>query len=207
MGSLFATDIASPKGQHSVISAIRRRMRHDDGSVAVEAAFVIPLLLLIIFGIIEFSMVLRNNAALSGATRAGARVASAEPRMATFTQDAADAALQTGVAMPVGNIEEIWIYRAGTNGKPLGQSSFTSCGANCARFTINGGAAQFAGGSYPATNVNACPGQMHNVGVYIKAKHTFVSGLFGSTMALTDHASTKFEPIPTTRQDRDNTCR
>lgn len=190
-----------------MISATRRRLQHDDGAAAIEAALVIPLLIVIIFGVIEFSMILRNNAVLAGASRAGARVASAEPRMATFTTDAANAVLQTGVAMPVGDIEEIWIYRAGADGKPIGQSGFTSCASDCVRFTINGSSAQFAGGTYPANSVNACPGQMHNVGVFIKAKHTFVTQLFGANMTLTDHASTKFEPIPTTAQDRDNTCR
>lgn len=190
-----------------MITAIRRRLTRDDGAAAIEAAMVIPVLILIVFGIIEFSMILRNNAALAGATRAGARIASAEPRMATFATDAANAVVQSGVAMPVGNIEEIWVYRAGPDGKPVGQGAFNSCSSNCARYTISGNSAVYAGGSYPATAINACPGQMHNVGVYIKAKHTFVTQLFGSTMTLTDDASTRFEPIPTTVQDRDNTCR
>lgn len=191
-----------------MISAIRRRLRTtDDGSVAVEAAFIIPILILIVFGVVEFSIVLRNNAALAGATRAGARVASAEPRIATFSTDAAKAVMESGVSMPVGEIEEIWIFRAGNNGYPYGQSSFSNCGASCARFIVRDDKPVKVADAYPATSINACPGSMHNVGVYIKAKHNFVTGLFGANMTLTNDAAAKFEPIPTSREDLDYTCR
>ncbi|WP_420372033.1 TadE family protein [Pedococcus badiiscoriae] len=54
--------------------------RHPDrGAAAVEAAIVTPLILLIVFGIMEFGMVFKDTLTVSTSVRAGARTASAEP--------------------------------------------------------------------------------------------------------------------------------
>jgi hypothetical protein len=52
-----------------------RRLRSPEGAVAVEFALLAPLLLTIMFGIIECSLVLYDKAVLTNAGREGARVA------------------------------------------------------------------------------------------------------------------------------------
>jgi len=49
------------------------KWRNDHGGALVEFAIVMPLLLLLCFGIIEFSLVFYNKAVLSNACREGAR--------------------------------------------------------------------------------------------------------------------------------------
>ncbi|HEY8453507.1 MAG: pilus assembly protein [Micromonosporaceae bacterium] len=65
------------------------RHRGDRGAAAVEAALVIPLLLLIVFGIIDFGRMLHAQITLTEAAREGARAVSLGlppgPRVATVT--------------------------------------------------------------------------------------------------------------------------
>jgi Flp pilus assembly protein TadG len=53
----------------------RGRKAADRGSVAVEFALVLPVLLLIVFGIIDFGRALNAQIELTGAARDGARLA------------------------------------------------------------------------------------------------------------------------------------
>jgi len=48
-------------------------MKNERGVSAVEFAIVLPLLILVLFGIIEFSLILYDKAMLTNASREGAR--------------------------------------------------------------------------------------------------------------------------------------
>lgn len=54
----------------------RARAADESGVVAVELAFVLPILVLLLFGIIEFAITYNRVQALHAAAREGARVAS-----------------------------------------------------------------------------------------------------------------------------------
>ncbi|WP_308200949.1 TadE/TadG family type IV pilus assembly protein [Actinoplanes sp. M2I2] len=51
----------------------RRPARGEEGAAAVEAAIVLPLILLLLFGIIDFGRALQQQALLTSAVREGAR--------------------------------------------------------------------------------------------------------------------------------------
>lgn len=51
-----------------------RKLTGDRGASAVEFALILPLLLLILFGIIEFSILFYDKAMLTNASREGARL-------------------------------------------------------------------------------------------------------------------------------------
>ncbi len=51
-----------------------RRWRSESGAAAVEFALVVPVLVSLVFGIIDFSSVYSSQATLSAAARQGARV-------------------------------------------------------------------------------------------------------------------------------------
>jgi Flp pilus assembly protein TadG len=51
----------------------RRRDRRDGGAVAVELALVLPVLLLVVFGVIDFGRMLNAQIQLTQAAREGAR--------------------------------------------------------------------------------------------------------------------------------------
>lgn len=183
-------------------------MNNDCGAVAIEAALIFPILVLIMFGVIEFSLMLRDHVSLTAAARSGVRTASAEPRIATFDADAAAALARAGVAMPMSSIDEMWVYESNVAGYPTNGGSqvastpttFTTCTTRCVKFTYDPVSKSFTktAGSWASTLINACPGDvgMTSVGIYVKARHSFVTGLFGTTVSMADHAVMRFEPIP-----------
>lgn len=64
--------------------------RRDRGAAAVEFALLLPLLLLLIFGIIDFGRALNAQITLTQAAREGARLAAlGEPNVVSGTQAAA----------------------------------------------------------------------------------------------------------------------
>ncbi len=54
---------------------VHRIRKNESGAEALEFAFVIPILLLLVFGIIEFGWIFHGYITLSGAAREGARAA------------------------------------------------------------------------------------------------------------------------------------
>jgi len=71
-----------------------RRLRDGErGAVAVEFALVLPVLVLLLFGIIEFGLMYNRQQALHAAAREGGRVASLESSTQTDITTAVDGAL------------------------------------------------------------------------------------------------------------------
>ena len=60
-----------------------RKLKNRKGAAAVEFALVLPLLVIVVFGIIEFSLVLYDKAVITNASREGARagIVSQSPRI------------------------------------------------------------------------------------------------------------------------------
>jgi Flp pilus assembly protein TadG len=80
----------------------RSRKASDRGSVAVEFALVLPALLLILFGIIDFGRALNAQITLTGAAREGVRLAAlGYPNAAVQAQVAAAAPSLSGVTTTV----------------------------------------------------------------------------------------------------------
>ena len=52
----------------------RLRKRSERGAVAVEAALVTPILLILVFGIIEMGFLMKDDIALTSAVRNGGRI-------------------------------------------------------------------------------------------------------------------------------------
>jgi len=187
-----------------------RRSDRDEGAVAVEAALVVTLLLIpLVFGVIEISLLLRDHVAITSLVRNGARIASSEPRKDTMPADVVNAINSSGSAIPKDSIDEMWIYKAGTNGFPVGTSDFSTCTPGvCVKYFWNDARDKFGPASntigWPANSQNACIGDANSmsVGVYIKATHTYITGAtaligLGRTATVSDHAVMHFEPLPT----------
>ena len=62
------------KGDH-MIARFRRAQRHDDGAAAVELALVLPILIMLVFGIVAFGFVFAQSLSLGNSAREGARLA------------------------------------------------------------------------------------------------------------------------------------
>jgi Flp pilus assembly pilin Flp len=57
-----------------VTMKIKTMIKDQDGATAVEFAIILPLLILLVFGIIEISLLLYNKQVITNATREGARL-------------------------------------------------------------------------------------------------------------------------------------
>ena len=175
--------------------------------MAVEAAIIFPLLILLVFGIIEFSLLLRDYVSLNSLVRQGTRVAATLPRLDPALNDGKDLAdvvveamNQAGNALPRDTFEELWVYEADGNGFPLGTSGFTSCTTNCGiyRPDVNGDFTRVKDTNWDWQTQNACPdSDIDSVGVWLKIKHQPVTGLFFGDISISDYAVTNFEPIAT----------
>jgi len=177
--------------------------RGDRGAVAVEAALVTPIFVLLLFGIIEFGMFFKDYLAVSSASRAGVRIASAEPRIATYADDAAAAVLQEGSALNPNRIEEIWVYDADSNGYPVGGTSdFTSC-SKCVKYHYDSSTETMKkySDSWPAITQNACAKDVNrdSVGIYVQYTYNSVTGLIFEAVGIRDHTVMSLEPIPATQ--------
>jgi hypothetical protein len=113
---------------------------------------------------------------------------------------------RAGSALPKDSYEELWVYKAqksGANvGHPIGDSDFTSCATDCYVYRWNDTRDEFklvAADSWPSANINACAGDANadSVGVYLRAKHNWITGIFNDVTDVADHAAFKFEPIAT----------
>jgi hypothetical protein len=178
---------------------LRRRLTQprDRGAVAVEAAIITPIFILILIGVLEFGLVFKDQLAVTSAVRAGARIASAEPRNPTFATDAAAAVAREGSAIDFTKVKSLWVYKADASGHPVGAGgTFSSCSSSCVQFTWNAGMQQFvvSGGSWPATSQDACQGEQDSVGVYLDFEHDGVTDVIFNSIDLSSHTVMVLEP-------------
>lgn len=90
----------------------RSRARDDRGAVVVEAAIVIPLLLALVFGMIEIGGALKAYSSTSNAVRAGGRAASVAGNEALADQYILTRVAGEAAGMSAGEIEYVIIWNA-----------------------------------------------------------------------------------------------
>ena len=150
--------------------ALRRGV--DRGAVSVEAALITPILILLVFGVIEFGLALKDWLAVTSAVRAGARIAAAEPRATSYADDAAASVSREAVNLDPTTIQELWIYKAASDGTPVGDSGYFASCSSCVKYAWDTTSKSFvrAAGSpdWPATSQNA----WESVNVPIPAGYT-----------------------------------
>ncbi len=197
--------------------SLRRRCRAlrsgERGAVAIEAALIFPVVLLLGIGIIEWSLVLRDQIELTSVARAGARSASSlVPDRSTpyqpvpFTEQVVDSMKQATSDLAPGSVQYVLVYDAGVlgaGGCAAGRRTSGVVRQGPARDTTGTpprvaaqGLSSPAGSAWDGANINACLGDstMTNVGVYLRADHSMLTGLFGSTKALSAFTVMRVEP-------------
>lgn len=180
----------------------------------METALVTPVLLVVLLGVVELPMLIRDYVAVTSAARTGARVAAAEPgcnpvpatpcpasNPAPFAKLAADAVARNGTALPAESIQYVLVYKANADGYPGSLSSMpSSCAGvtSCLGYTWNATSGTFvqSSGSWDRRTVNACfPTNVDSVGVQVVADHDFLSGLLGTSFTMSERAVMNFEPL------------
>ena len=114
--------------------------RRERGVIAVEAAFAIPIMVMLAVGILAFGQAYGDASITSGASRSGARLASASYAGAT-DKNAAAASVLAAVQADLANLRgstpvEVWMYQAAANGDPP-SGNYTTCSGNCIKWTWN----------------------------------------------------------------------
>ena len=193
----------------------RRRLSGDDrGAAMAEAAFVTPVLLLLVFGIFEFGLLMRDNLTLANTTRVGARSAATLGNEPTADHGILRAIRHASKALPVRQIDRIVVFNAGgPNGTPtascMAGTPSSTPGAQCNVYTVDDldlPASDF--GCLPTRDLDRyfCPvdrkvaqsaangGPPDYVGIWIQATHGWVTGLWGDALTITDLSVTRLEP-------------
>jgi len=173
---------------------------------------VLPVMLLLLLGIIEFGMLFSSYSTTNGSTRSGARIAATQYSQAGLSVPAQDDAL-TQVALaasadlkalnnadPVGMV----VYEvnpSSSDGAPHGgfpgDAMAGGCTSSCVRFTWNAttGTMQRTSGSW--TNPDACGVTVDSIGVFVQVRHDYLSGLLGDHRYVGGHTVMRLEPLPT----------
>jgi hypothetical protein len=188
----------------------------ERGAVAVEAALLTPLLALVLFGIIEMSLLMRDVVSVNSSVHVGTRMASVSagagpatcspspctpPSAPMLAQVAANAIQQAGSAMPQDQINWIIVYRANSDGypQPAGNTTAT-CSTDCVRYvwSDSGNKFVYASGAWTSTTINACinDASRMSVGVIMNASHPWITGLFGDAVTVQERSVMQFEPLP-----------
>ncbi len=184
----------------------RLRQRSERGAALVEAGIVLPVLMLVVFGVFEFGFAFKNSLTISSATRNGARVASALPRTTDYEINTA-AAVRGALlnAFQSGEIEYLTIYKADPSTGEPDDGDFETC-TQCYRYQWDATAQEgdgdwaYVAGSWPPLSQAACgdDAETDYIGVYVRAKHDFLTAAFGNSKTLTAHTVMRLEPVPTT---------
>lgn len=179
----------------------RSRVRGERGAALVETVIVIPLVLLIVFGIVEFSAAYHDASVTSDASRAGGRIASAQARNPAYATNAAESVAAALKTLPANAPQELWIYKANNHGYPGTSDDFVSCTTKCIRFQWDTESDDWnydapTGDGWLSSTHQVCAEPFDQIGIYVKIRHEFVTNLFGATIDLDDHAVFRFEPTP-----------
>lgn len=194
-----------------------RERRRERGSALVEAAFVAPVFFLMLFAVFEFGFLYRNSLTTTNASREGARAASVHGAGAQ-TDFLVLQTIKHGIsAQGYENIEYVVIYQLSSPDDPMPASCHTASNAslNCNRYTSSdldlayyqsdGVTPTGYFGCDPVTSVDRfwCPideredsisGPPDYVGVYVKTKHTYMTGFIGDETTLDATTVIRIEP-------------
>ena len=176
------------------------RRRSERGSVMVETAIVVPVMLLIFAGLSQLAFAMSTSSSATGASRSGARLAASVYAEAALSGDATQLnntldAIRLGVerdlsSRPAGATPTtLWLYRANASGDP---ASGAACASDCIRWTWNG--TQFASRSGTWPNPDSCGSVVDSVGVRVSLTYDVASPLLGD-VTIRRSTTMRLEPV------------
>lgn len=176
------------------------------GAALIEAAFITPVFMMMVLGIMEVGLAMNDDLALAHTVRAGTRVASASGNDVYADYGIIQAIARESSALPRSQIKYIVVYKA--NG--YGSEPSDSCKAGTASSTCNvyttaafsvpksrwGCKAAESLDRYwcPSTRIVARAQGPDYVGVWMKVEHHWVTNMFGTVATLTDQSVIRMEP-------------
>ena len=100
---------------------VHKKLRSESGASAVEFALLLPVLMMILFGIIEFGLALHRQAILTNASREGARLGIVQsiPAITTAAINAQIDTYLTAAGIPPGTVTPRNIVLGTVTGTPV----------------------------------------------------------------------------------------
>jgi TadE-like protein len=186
----------------------RPRRRFDRAAVLVEAAVIMPLLIMLAMGTMEFGLAWRNRLDVQNSVRSGARTAAALGNDPQADYNILQM-LKAGMGSRFASTKRIVIYKAVTtdgalpsvcqtggsqtglcNVYTVAQASLASTSFGCGTGAIDAAWCPTA----RVADVNAVAG-LDYVGVYVEVDHQLITGAFGrGKLVITDRAVMRSEP-------------
>ena len=108
---------------------MKKLLRRDRGASTLEAAIILPLLLILALGTAEFGFAFVDWLSVANATRTGARIGSAAGAASTADSVILGAGGQALSDMDSSTVDAVWIYDASASGNPLDGCTIGSEGA------------------------------------------------------------------------------
>jgi hypothetical protein len=171
--------------------------------VSVEAALIMPLVLLLTFGIVEFGTYWNTGHTVNEAARSGARLGATKARELGYADDMVAVITERLSGINTDAIQYLTIYKADpVTGDPVTGDVLT-CTEDCYRYSWNITEDEFVAdgtAEWPALEQSACGTTGHNdyVGVYLEADWTSPSGIFGDSRTVSETSIVRLEPVPLT---------
>jgi len=160
-----------------------RRRDAERGAVAVEMAIVVPVLVLLAFGMLEFGLAFKNKLDMSHAVNQATRHATV-----LGIEDSADveilSALEAGLSGQLGAVQRVDIFKASAGGAPLvwdryQRDPMSGCGwAPCP--DPGAGVYGLPADYKPCERDITLNGDgVDTIGVQVQYTHTWISGVLG----------------------------
>lgn len=183
----------------------------------VEAALVTPIFVFLLFGTLEFGLLFRSYLTLNNAAQGGARAASIAGNQLDADWKILQAVRKESAAVGRSSIQRVVVYHAangtdeptasciaGTATSGTGNPNYTGACNVYVSADLTAPVADFGCGITqkdrywcPTARKTAVSGPMSPpdfVGVYITIRHGWVTGLFGSTVDISERVIVKMEP-------------
>ena len=176
----------------------------ERGAVLVETAILIPIIIMITFGLIEFSTVYQSSSSGAGAARSAARTLRIPEREPQLRHHAAAAATRRSGRSARTSPSSSGSTRRTISGTPAAPAPRDSPGARPIASSSRGTPLarlrhrqpDSAAGGRTRRQQRLDVVHWDSVGVYIKLNHKYITKLFGVKITLTDHAVFRLEPAP-----------
>jgi len=204
----FERDIETPRARPDRLRA--RRLRGDRGAIIAEAALLTPFFVTLMFGMLEFGGAFRDYLTSSNAATAGARTAAIEGNTDDADYWILKAVYNASTAMPTGQILEIQIFKSAYNSS--GPPSSCTAATHCNDYTGSTLTTYLKSTTEPLAFSNTCTSASPDgnwcpntrnvdiestpdyIGIYLKVTHPWITGLFGSSITLTQTSVIQLEP-------------
>lgn len=208
--------VKMPLDLHDVVSTGQelrsrvQRIRGQQGAVLVEAALVLPVMILVVMGIIEFGFAFASSTTATGSSRSGARLgaaayatagtipanqrAAADQIAATVSADLVGLTSADPVGMLIYRVDKSSAEGAPVGGFPTNNNINSGCTTDCFVYEWDGTEMTWSSGGWPTPD--ACGMELDSIGVYVLAKHNYITGMIGNHVYVDGETVMRLEPLP-----------